>query len=99
MKSETRILVSACTASSCVGIVLRGTGVDGAVSGSSCAELCRDAARRGLLGETRYFLGDCPCGLREAPLVPIHALAWLRLLYNIAAKASTIKQAHCSGKG
>ncbi len=99
MKSEARILVSACTIDSCVGVVLRGIGIDGAVSGSSCAELCRDAAKHGFLGETRYFLGDCPCGLKEVPLVPIHALAWLRLLYNIAAETSLIKRKHCSGKG
>ncbi len=67
MKREARVLVSHCYSGVCLGLVLRGGDVDGAVAGRGCEELCGDAARRGYLGETRYYAGDCHCGLSSVP--------------------------------
>ena len=67
MKREARVLVSHCYGGVCLGLVLRGGDVDGAVAGRDCEELCRDAARRGFLGEARYHAGACHCGLPRVP--------------------------------
>ncbi len=71
MKEEARVLITSCTETErtrlCLGIILRGAGVDGAVSGHSCKELCVDAEKRGFMGELRYSLGPCRCGLPSPP--------------------------------
>jgi len=67
LKPETRILVSSCTRSTCLAVVLRGIDVDGAVAGVDCGEVCRRLEERGYMGEVRYAYGDCMCGLPQAP--------------------------------
>ncbi len=67
MKREARILVSWCHEGYCLGVVLRGMDFDGAVSGRGCEGLCRDARRRGYMGELRYHAGVCSCGLPKVP--------------------------------
>ncbi len=62
-KRETRILISKCYDNICLGIIKRDKDIDGAVSGKSCKELCLDAEKRGYMGELRYAIGDCRCGL------------------------------------
>jgi hypothetical protein len=66
-KPEARILVTKCYNNACLGIIMRGLDVDGAVSGRNCGELCEDLEKRGYMGELRFAAGDCRCGL---PLPP-----------------------------
>lgn len=68
MKREARVLASMCRGRVCVAIVVRGPGVDGALAScTGCDGLCREAARRGYMGELRYHLGLCSCGLPVYP--------------------------------
>jgi len=67
LKPEARIVVSSCTRSKCLAIVLRGIDVDGAVAGEDCEDLCRRLEQRGYMGEARYAYGDCTCGLPQPP--------------------------------
>lgn len=82
IKREARILVSKCYCSRCIGVVLRGGDVDGAVSGYSCRQLCRRIESRGFLGELRYALGDCKCGL---PLPPRASPESLNLVLTLSS--------------
>lgn len=68
-KREARVLVSKCYSGICLGIVLRGSDVDGAVAGPSCSALCRELETKGYTGELRYAVGDCRCGLPTPPSV------------------------------
>ncbi|MEB3807142.1 MAG: hypothetical protein GSR73_06480 [Desulfurococcales archaeon] len=68
-KREARILASKCFSGKCIGIILRGPEVDGAVSGRGCAALCRDVEERGFSGELRFAAGDCRCGYPPPPTV------------------------------
>lgn len=83
MKVETRILVTVCSSRACIGVVLRGSGVDGSVGGKDCIELCEDLIRRGYRGETRYALGDCKCGLPSPPHIPAVGKAWSKILADV----------------
>jgi len=67
LKPEARILASACTTNACLALILRGIDVDGAVAASSCKDLCRRLEAKGFMGELRYAVGDCSCGLPEPP--------------------------------
>ncbi|MCE4601326.1 MAG: hypothetical protein F7C38_07190 [Desulfurococcales archaeon] len=81
-KKEARILVSKCFSSKCLGIVLRGSEVDGAVSGRDCATLCRDAEEKGFSGELRFAAGDCRCGY---PLPPTVTRSLESVLYTLSS--------------
>jgi len=100
LKPETRILVTVCHRNvGCLGVVMRGQGVDGACSGSSCLELCSHLARRGFFGELRYALGDCTCGYPPPPrdgIVEERLKAWEGLLRS-ALQALESPCGECSG--
>ncbi|BAN89791.1 hypothetical protein [Aeropyrum camini] len=68
MKPEARVLASACAREACFAYIVRGRGVDGAVSSlSGCSSLCQRAWDRGYMGELRYGCGSCSCGLPSPP--------------------------------
>lgn len=67
MKREARVLLSSCHENLCIGVIARGSRVDGVVSGCGCDGLCRDAADRGYTGELRYSRGECSCGFPPPP--------------------------------
>lgn len=70
MKREARVLASKCHGHLCVGVVVRLNSIDGlAISFDGCEGLCRRLGYKGFLDETRYYIGDCSCGLA---LVPVH---------------------------
>jgi hypothetical protein len=83
LKSEARILITTCSPKACIGLIIRGAGVDGAVGGKNCEDMCKDFSRRGYQGETRFAFGDCICGLRTPPSLPSTAEAWARVLSKI----------------
>ncbi len=66
-KHESRIVITKCYDEVCLGIIIRGEDVDGAVSGRNCQELCAELVNRGFMGELRFSAGDCRCNL---PLPP-----------------------------
>ncbi|MCE4619348.1 MAG: hypothetical protein F7C82_01400 [Desulfurococcales archaeon] len=80
IKREARILVSKCYCSKCIGVVLRGGDVDGAVSGHSCDELCSELKSRGFSGELRYAVGDCRCGFPPPPRASLESQSLLLTL-------------------
>ncbi|MCE4625596.1 MAG: hypothetical protein F7C35_07030 [Desulfurococcales archaeon] len=84
MKPEARVLLSSCGQvfgqELCLALILRGSGVDGAVSGRGCRDLCKNAEEKGYSGELRYALGDCSCGL---PTPPASRPEWERALAAI----------------
>ncbi|MEB3773643.1 MAG: hypothetical protein GSR86_01790 [Desulfurococcales archaeon] len=67
MKEETRILLSRCSRDFCIALILRGHGIDGAIAGKDCNEICMKARDKGYLGELRLSEGPCTCGLQEYP--------------------------------
>ncbi len=80
MKEEARIFVSKCNPDICIGVIVRGIGVDGVVSGKNCREACSQLSEKGYLGELRYFIGDCSCGLVESPISTPYIENLLRVL-------------------
>jgi len=99
VKPQARVLVSHCHSNTCIGVVLRGADVDGAVSGRDCSELCSEAKRRGYLGELRYHAGACACGLPRAStpwaeallLTLAHSLPlWLATYERLAGRSNHI---------
>ncbi len=70
MKREARILVSSFSDGWVVGLVVRGQSVDGVVVARSCAGACLELSRLGYMGELRYAIGPCTCGLPEPPRLP-----------------------------
>ena len=66
-KREARVLASKCVGPVCCGYVVRGGGVDGFSAGCGCEDLCRRLREKGFMGELRYFMGECGCGLPQAP--------------------------------
>jgi hypothetical protein len=83
LKSETRILITTCSPRACMGVIVRGAGVDGVVGGKSCEDLCRDFSQRGYRGETSFASGNCTCELPTPPILPPTAKAWARILSEI----------------
>jgi hypothetical protein len=57
MKKEVRVLLSHCNtqAEYCIGIIARGRGVDGIVSGHNCEELCSELVYRGYIGNSNII--------------------------------------------
>ena len=76
-KTEARVLASKCFSEVCVGLILRGSDVDGAVSGRDCAELCSDLEKRGFSGELRFSTGDCKCGFPTPDRVSVELISVL----------------------
>ena len=70
MKREARIVITASYGGCYAALVVRGESLDGVSVASSCAGLCLDLASRGFLGEARYALGPCTCGLPPPPSKP-----------------------------
>ncbi len=70
MKPEARVLVSKCYGGLCLGIVVRLDDVDGAAAGCGCEGLCESLEDKGYMGELRYAIGDCRCGLPLPPRDP-----------------------------
>ena len=99
MKSEARILVSRCGSSLCIGVILRGNSIDGAVIGDDCNELCSDLEKHGYAGETRFSLGPCTCGLPLPPRLTEGALAWTSLLEDAVNAAILIRKYYTSARG
>ncbi len=85
MKREARILVSACSGDTCLGVVLRSIDIDGAVAGRSCEDLCRRLEESGYSGELRYAYGSCRCGLPSPPRAGGRLEAAYRALLAIAS--------------
>ena len=85
LKPETRILISLCTESLCLGVIVRGPGFDGIVAGRDCSMLCKRLDSRGFTGELRYCLGDCCCRLERPPmnLNPKITNAWRAFLEEV----------------
>jgi hypothetical protein len=68
VKREQRILASRCCSEKlCIALIARGRGRDAVLAGRDCRELCTRAEEKGFLGETRFYVGDCDCGLHEYP--------------------------------
>jgi hypothetical protein len=87
LKREARVLVTACNDVACAGLVVRLTSIDGlATSYEGCEGLCRRLASKGLLEESRYFIGNCGCGLERAPL-DAERLGWALLFAGSLAKS------------
>ncbi|BAF34731.1 hypothetical protein APE_0442a [Aeropyrum pernix K1] len=85
MKREARILASACVGGVCFAYIVRGPGVDGAVSSlEGCSGLCQRASERGYMGELRYSHGSCSCGLPTPPGRSEAAEAYRRLAASIS---------------
>jgi len=99
LKSETRILLTTCSSRACVGIIVRGSGIDGSVGGKDCGELCKDFLWRGYRGETRFASGTCTCGLPAPPLVPSITRAWMRILSEIISDISLYLEKKPGGYG
>ena len=71
MKPEVRILVSSCKGDVCFSFIVRAPGIDGAVATrGGCSRLCSALREKGYLGELRFHLGDCSCGLPIASGLP-----------------------------
>jgi hypothetical protein len=87
LKPETRLLIVACTENNlCLAVITRGFGLDGIVAGSDCDEMCLNLRRGGFLGELKYCLGPCCCGLSQPPInrrIAIIAKAWIRFLEDV----------------
>jgi len=83
LKSEARILVSTCDSGGCLAVILRGNGVDGAAYAGSCASLCMRVAEKGYMGELRYSIGDCTCGLPRPPRVGGYVASYSTVLREI----------------
>ncbi len=90
MKREARILVSASSLGCYAALVLRGPAIDGASVASSCASLCLDLAGQGFLGEARYAVGPCACGLPPPPARPWFLKDFERLALLIAEEAASL---------
>ena len=91
MKPEARILVSSCKGDVCFTFIVRAPGIDAAVAArGGCSGLCSALREEGYLGELRFHLGDCSCGLPPAPGLPrasrAAAQAYLRLAVMVAEK-------------
>jgi hypothetical protein len=69
LKPETRILLAHCSKAHniCIGVILRGSAVDGVVSGRDCENLCKSFFEAGYAGETRFSYGECRCNLESPP--------------------------------
>lgn len=70
MKRESRILFSSQHGGWVVGVVARGESLDGVVVSTSCAGLCLRLSELGYMGELRYSVGPCTCGLPRPPGIP-----------------------------
>ncbi len=82
-KHEVRILLSKCSEEICIGLIIRGKGFDGAVSGRNCNELCERLRTKGYIHELRLASGHCDCGLDK---LEDNALQELNHLYNFLDK-------------
>ncbi len=96
MKREARILVSSSSNGWVVGLVVRGLSIDGLVVARSCAGACLELSRLGYMGELRYAIGPCTCGLPKPPQTPPE-IAGMKTLADSAA-ASAVKLARLVGE-
>lgn len=87
MKREVRILVSSSYNGWIVGLVVRGPSIDGLVVARSCAGACLELSRLGYMGELRYAIGPCTCGLPEPPQTPPELVDMKTLAGSAAASA------------
>ncbi len=90
MKSETRILVSTCKDPLCAAFVLRGDSVDGVAIGIGCIGLCLRLSEEGFLGELRYAIGKCNCGLPNPPMNVKTVDDYMALLEKILMKIDKV---------
>ena len=92
MKSEVRILASSCAGKVCSGFVLRGRGVDGVALGLGCAGLCLRLSEKGFLGELRYSVGDCSCGLPSPPRVTEASTLYLSFARKVSERVEELME-------
>ena len=90
MKREARGLASSCTRRVCVGIVVRGPGLDGLAVAPSCAALCLRLEERGYLYELRYAVGECTCGLPRPPRITAEVEAFLSFARRAAGRVEDL---------
>ena len=86
MKREARVLASSCTGRVCIGIVVRGPGLDGLAVAPTCTALCLRLEEKGYLYELRYAMGDCTCGLPGPPRITPGLEAFLRFARRAAGR-------------
>jgi hypothetical protein len=90
LKSEVRILASSCVEGICTGFVVRGDGIDGVVIGTGCTGLCLRLSERGFLGELRYSVGDCTCGLPEPPRLTRPVILYRELARKVSLRVKDL---------
>ncbi|MGC9071609.1 MAG: hypothetical protein ACP5HK_02795 [Acidilobus sp.] len=77
MKKEARVVATFCEGELCAGVVVRLDSVDGiALSTCGCGDLCERLSETGYLGEVRYELGLCRCGLEVVPPEAMRMYLW-----------------------
>ncbi|MEM0340353.1 MAG: hypothetical protein QXN05_02730 [Acidilobaceae archaeon] len=96
MKPEVRILLSRCSEDICASIVLRGVSFDALVLAFSCAELCERLRKEGYVGELRYALGDCTCGVLPPPALVKTASFYETFLAKLIGLAEKMRRARAT---
>lgn len=91
MKEEARVLVTGAYSGWVAALVVRGRSLDGVVVAGSCAGACFELAEAGYMGELRYALGPCTCGLPSPPRVTPELEGMKALALSIARSAAELE--------